>query len=206
MSAAMSPIRVADDVYEILVDTPREAQGLAHQLRANAIGEDVVAGLTSVCVRFHPKQAGDILACILSVRDDVDSASLKTSIMDIDVAYGGDHGPDLDQVCAALELSETDFIAMHTASVHTVEMIGFTPGFAYISGLPEGASIPRLREPRSRVPAGSVGISAAFTGLYALAGPGGWPLIGRTSMPLFEPESETPFPLQPGQQVRFKAV
>lgn len=202
----MSPIRVADDVYEIPVDTPQAAQALAHQLRANAIGEDVVAGLTSVCVCFHPNQAGDILALILSAPDDVERPNIKNAIMDIGVVYGGEHGPDLQNVCAALELSETDFIAMHTTPVHTVEMIGFTPGFAYISGLPEGASIPRLREPRARVPAGSVGISAAFTGLYALAGPGGWPLIGRTSMSLFNPESETPFPLQPGQQVRFKAI
>ena len=84
--------------------------------------------------------------------------------------------------------------------------MGFTPGFAYISGMPDGLNITRLDLPRSRVPAGLVGLSAAFTGLYALAGPGGWPLIGRTEATLFSPARANPFLLAPGQRVRFIAI
>ena len=104
------------------------------------------------------------------------------------------------------QLRSGHFTFTHTKADHLVEMIGFTPGFSYISGLPGAFEIPRLGTPRPRVPAGSIGISAAFTGIYALAGPGGWPLIGRTQETLFDPNASEPFRLQPGQRVRFKAV
>jgi KipI family sensor histidine kinase inhibitor len=115
-------------------------------------------------------------------------------------------GPDFAWVCEALGVSPDAFIEMHTGRTHTVEMIGFTPGFAYVSGLPEHVKIPRLSDPRPRVAPGSVGISAAYTGIYALAGPGGWPLVGRVSNPLFDPNSDAPFLLQPGQRIKFKAA
>ena len=103
-------------------------------------------------------------------------------------------------------MTEAQFIELHTARDHKVEMIGFTPGFAYLSGLPNSISIPRLSEPRARVPTGSVGISSAYTGIYALPGPGGWPLIGQTEAPLFSVDAPSPFLLEPGNVVRFKAT
>lgn len=206
MPARLTPLRVADDVYEVEVQSPAEAQALASALRQAPGAEDVVAGLDRVAMKFNPAQ-------IELVRTALKNASLENvqpqtaaPAVEIAIRYGGKHGPDLEQVCAALNLSIEAFISAHTAPVHTVEMIGFTPGFSYISGLPEGFSIPRLATPRPRVPAGSVGISAAFTGTYALDGPGGWPLIGRTDADLFQAERDAPFLLTPGQRVQFRAL
>lgn len=206
MRPALTPQRVADDVIEFQVNSPAEAQALAHTLRSEGLAEDVVAGLDRVAVCFHPQDADRVDAWLGRVRDLPEPELSEAPIVDIEVSYGGEAGMDFDHVCAALGLTAEAFIALHTATVHTVEMIGFTPGFAYISGLPDGMAIPRLETPRPRVAAGSVGISAAYTGLYALAGPGGWPVIGRTAAPLFVPDRAEPFLLQPGQRVRFKAV
>ncbi|MEL6859187.1 MAG: carboxyltransferase domain-containing protein, partial [Pseudomonadota bacterium] len=126
--------------------------------------------------------------------------------VELEIQYGGAAGPDLAAICRAMGLTETAFIDLHTGQTHRVDMIGFTPGFSYISGLPAQFDVPRRGDPRPRVPAGAVGISSRYTGVYALAGPGGWPLIGQVHDQLFTPEAEQPFKLQPGYRVQFKAV
>lgn len=206
MPARLTPIRVADDVFEVAVESPAEAQGLASALRQTPGAEDVVAGLDRVAIKFDPAEIERVRASLKHVRPTDEYSRSEASPVEIAIRYGGEHGPDLEPVCAALGLSTDSFVAAHTGAVHTVEMIGFTPGFSYISGLPEGFSIPRLATPRPRVPAGSVGISAAFTGIYALDGPGGWPLIGRTDAELFRADRDAPFLLTPGQRVRFRAL
>lgn len=205
MSTRLSPIRVADDVFEVAVGSPAQAQALATALRQQAGTEDVVAGLDRVAVKFDPAETDRIRNALQDARLVEVQPQSEAPPVEISIEYGGEHGPDLEQVCAALGLSIDAFIAAHTAPLHTVEMIGFTPGFSYISGLPVGVSIPRLTTPRPRVPAGSVGISAGFTGIYALAGPGGWPLIGRTNAELFQADRDVPFLLTPGQRVQFRA-
>lgn len=206
MSAALTLTRLADDAFEFAVATPAQAQALAHQLRAEAGAEEVVAGLDRVAIRFRPEDAERVAIWLNSITTLPPPAQDTRPAIEIAVRYGGEDGPDLEQVCAALNLSETALIDLHTACNHVVEMIGFTPGFSYISGLPDGLSLPRLAHPRPRVPAGSVGITAGFTGIYALHGPGGWPLIGRTDAELFCAEREAPFLLSPGQRVTFRAV
>ncbi|MEM7458509.1 MAG: carboxyltransferase domain-containing protein [Pseudomonadota bacterium] len=206
MSAKLSPRRIADDVLEFSVSTSRDAQMLAAQLRSLNLAEDIVAGLKTVCVRFNPKDLPALEARLVTFDDVNDVPSLMSETIDLNIQYGGEYGPDLPAICAAANLSEQAFIEMHTGRAHTVEMIGFTPGFAYISGLPDTFAVPRLSTPRSRVPAGSVGLSSAYTGVYALAGPGGWPLIGRVRDPLFDPESDDSFRLLPGHRIRFRAV
>lgn len=206
MSPPLAPRRVADDVFEISVSTPAEAQRLAHALRQQDLAEDIVAGLDSVSIRFDPTTLDAVTTGLQTVKVRADDSLQAGNLVEIGIEYGGEAGADLEQVCAHTGLSIADFIALHTGAIHTVEMIGFTPGFSYISGLPEGLEVPRLSHPRPRVPAGAVGISAAFTGIYALPGPGGWPLIGRTSEILFDPAKDEPFLLKPGQQVRFRAA
>jgi len=206
MSSGLTPIRIADDVYEFEVASPGHAQALANKLRATVKAEDVVAGLDRVAVRFDPADFNRVtnqLATIMAVPAFEPDTGPPVEIA---IKYGGEHGPDLEHVCAALDLSVEVLIKLHMDCEHIVAMIGFTPGFSYISGLPEGLSIPRLDNPRSRVPAGSVGITAGFTGIYALHGPGGWPLIGRTDADLFRADREPPFLLSPGQRIRFRAV
>src|SRR5438105_1640976 len=103
----------------------------------------------------------------------------------IPVCYGGDYGPDLDQVARQHGLSADDVVRLHTGATYRVYMLGFAPGFAYLGGLPEALATPRRAEPRTVVPAGSVGIGGSQTGIYPLASPGGWQLIGRTPVRLF---------------------
>ncbi len=206
MPAGLKLARIADDVVEIQSDTPAHAQAIAKIVREFDVLEDVVAGLSSVCVSFEPDRAHEVEAWLNSLPPIAQTHWDVSEPVELNVRYGGEFGPDFDQVCASLEVTPADLIRHHTAQVHTVEMIGFTPGFTYISGLPDRLAVPRLSHPRSRVAAGSVGLSGVFTGIYALAGPGGWPLIGRVETQLFDPESETPFSLHPGQRLKFKAI
>ena len=129
-----------------------------------------------------------------------------TELVEIPVVYGGDFGPDLEELCDQVGMTPDEFIALHTGSEYTVDMVGFTPGFAFVGGLDERLRIPRRKEPRLRVEAGSVGIAAGRTGLYAMASPGGWNIIGRTAAKLFDADAEDPFVLRTGTRVRFKAV
>ena len=205
MSPKLIPVRIADDVFELSVESPNAAQALSAKLREAALVEDVVAGLSKVSVRFAPDRADDIHNWLLSFSDGEFKLEVSREEIEIAVQYGGKRGPDLEHVCQALGMSIPSFIDLHTSLDHSVDMIGFTPGFAYVSGLPRRLSVPRLSTPRPRVQAGSIGIAAAYTGLYALAGPGGWPLIGKTSEPLFDPQQESPFRLQPGQRLKFRA-
>jgi len=206
MCTVLTPKRICDDVFEFEVDTPQAAQALAAALGGHPLAEDIVPGLDRVAVRFDPINQTKVLDWLSADHPVAPLAPSAAEILDVPIAYGGSAGPDLALVCDALSLSETAFIEQHTQSIHRVEMIGFTPGFAYISGLAEGTQIPRLKDPRPRVPAGSVGISSAYIGIYALAGPGGWPLIGQTDLELFIADREPAFLLTPGQRVRFKAV
>jgi KipI family sensor histidine kinase inhibitor len=204
--ADLTLIRTADDTFEISVETSQQAQTLAARLRQSRITEDVVAGLETVAIHFEPSQARAIEALVHEQKTPSAEPSNTIETIEIGIEYGGESGPDFTSVCDALNLSPEGFIALHCDRVHMVEMIGFTPGFAYLSGLPEAFKIPRLANPRPRLPAGSVGMSANYTGIYALDGPGGWPLIGRTSAKLFELNTDPPFLLQPGQRVQFRSV
>jgi len=134
-----------------------------------------------------------------------DPPELSQVIVEIPVVYGGESGPDFDFICERLGLSGRELIELHSGE-YIVDMLGFTPGFAYIGGLDERLKIDRLPEPRQFVPAGSVGIAGGRSGLYSLPGPGGWPLIGRTSKKLFDATSDEPFTLSAGATVRFREV
>ncbi|WP_133499988.1 5-oxoprolinase subunit PxpB [Cognatilysobacter terrigena] len=126
--------------------------------------------------------------------------------VEIPVHYGGEHGPDLQRVADNAGLTVEEAVARHAAGDYTVAMLGFAPGFPYLLGLDPRLSTPRLETPRTRVPAGSVAIGGAQTGLYPHAGPGGWNLIGRTDLVLFDARRDPPTLLMPGDRVRFVAV
>ncbi|MDN0074862.1 5-oxoprolinase subunit PxpB [Crenobacter sp. SG2303] len=124
----------------------------------------------------------------------------------IPVVYGGDAGPDLPDVAHHAKLSPDEVIARHAGADYLVYFLGFQPGFAYLGGLPEELATPRLAEPRLSVPAGSVGIGGCQTGIYPAVTPGGWNLIGRSTVRLFDPSASPPTLLQPGDRVRFVPV
>lgn len=115
-------------------------------------------------------------------------------------------GEDLADVARAWDMSVGEAVRTHTGTTFTVAFCGFAPGFAYCTGLPQRLAIPRLSSPRNRVPAGSVGLAGEFTGVYPTASPGGWRLIGRTDLTLWDPDRAQPATLAPGTRVRFVEV
>ncbi|HBK56419.1 MAG TPA: allophanate hydrolase [Xanthomonadales bacterium] len=129
-----------------------------------------------------------------------------TEPLAIPVCYGGQHGPDLAAVADHAGLTSDQVIALHLAGDYRVGMIGFAPGFPYLLGLDPALACPRLATPRSRVPAGSVGIGGQQTGIYPRAGAGGWNLIGRSPLTVFNPSREPPSRVLPGQRLRFVAI
>lgn len=128
------------------------------------------------------------------------------SILEVPVCYGGEFGPDLAEVAAFHGLTEEEVVRRHTAPTYHVYMIGFTPGFPYLGGLDPMLFTPRKAAPRPKVPAGSVGIAEQQTGIYPIESPGGWQLIGRTPLKLFDVHRDPPFLVEAGMAVRFYAV
>lgn len=124
----------------------------------------------------------------------------------IPVCYGGSFGPDLDEVAAYHEITTQEVIKQHSAGIYKVYMIGFVPGFAYLGGMTSQLATPRKATPRAVIPAGSVGIAGHQTGVYPLQTPGGWQLIGRTPLLLFDANREQPALLEAGNQVIFQPV
>jgi len=131
---------------------------------------------------------------------------VESRVVEIPVRYGGEGGPDLPAVAQFAGVTQDEVVRLHASVVYRVYLIGFAPGFAYLGSVPAQIAAPRLTTPRLRVPAGSIGIAGRQTGIYPSATPGGWQLIGRTDVSLFNPRREPPTLLQPGDRVRFIPV
>lgn len=128
------------------------------------------------------------------------------AVISVPVCYGGEYGPDIENVAWHAALNVEEVISTHTKNIYHCYMIGFIPGFAYLGGMDEAIATPRLSVPRSVIPGGSVGIAGKQTGIYPLDSPGGWQLIGRTPLRLFTPEAEHPTLIQAGYGVKFVPV
>jgi inhibitor of KinA len=126
--------------------------------------------------------------------------------VEIPVCYGGEFGPDMEFVASYTGLTVEEVIEIHSAPLYQIYMMGFTPGFPFLGGLPQVLATPRLPTPRVQVPAGSVAIAANQTGIYPIASPGGWRLIGRTPLRLFFPERAEPFLYRPGDFIKFRPI
>lgn len=126
--------------------------------------------------------------------------------VEIPVCYGGEFGPDLNDVAAMHGMTPGQAIELHSLGIYVVYFLGFAPGFAYLGGLPEALASPRLETPRAKVPPGSVGIGGNQTGVYPFATPGGWRLIGRTPVAMFRRNQDRMNLLQIGDRVHFRAI
>jgi KipI family sensor histidine kinase inhibitor len=196
---------------EPLDEANDRAIALAASLRAEAIAGvlDIVPAMASVAVHFEPGLAGATdLETALRRHLEMQSAQgtragQSPAIHEIPVTYGGAGGPDLADVASFAACSEADVIARHAARVYRVYMLGFVPGFAYLGPVDPSIAAPRRSSPRQRVPAGSVGIAGAQTGVYPQDSPGGWQIIGRTDARMFDAARGSL--LQPGDRVRFVA-
>lgn len=130
----------------------------------------------------------------------------KTAVIEIPVLYGGEYGPDLKYVAEYHHMTPDEVIRIHSGAEYLIYMLGFTPGFSYMGGMDERIATPRLKTPRTVIPAGSVGIAGSQTGIYPIDSPGGWQLIGRTPVRLYDASRDTPILLDAGMHVRFMPV
>jgi KipI family sensor histidine kinase inhibitor len=127
-------------------------------------------------------------------------------VVEIPVVYGGEYGPDLDFIISHTGLSRDEVIRRHSAPEYLIYMIGFVPGFTYLGGMPKELATPRLATPRQLIPGGSVGIAGEQTGIYPLDSPGGWQLMGRTPLNVFDAGRREPFLLAAGQYLKFVPI
>jgi inhibitor of KinA len=200
----------------VLLSLPRQAAvgAIAKQIeQARPEGFlECVPAFDSIAICFDPLRVTPAalmarLAKIIAHGAKSKSAAKAGRVITIPVSYGGTFGPDLPDVAARAGLEPAQVVKLHAARRYVVRAIGFLPGFPYLSGLDSRLHTPRRATPRLQIPAGSVGIGGAQTGVYPLASPGGWNLIGRTPLALFHPgDPEQPTLLHPGDLVRFKAI
>ena len=193
--------------------TNAKVHALARRIRAAALPglRDLVPAYTTLTLHYDPQiwtheTLARALTPLLTKRDDATGASAPAREVCLPVCYGGEYGPDLMAVAAHAGLPIETVIQHHTGALYRVYFLGFTPGFAYLGGLDPRLAMGRKATPRARVPAGSVGIAGAQTGVYPQATPGGWQIIGRTPLTLFDPGRSPPCLLAPDDRVRFVAI
>ena len=202
--------RIGDEVFA------RVQAVLGHLVGAHPAITDIVAGFTSVTVHYEPAALRSpsceaphaVLARMIEARlaglDALPVPQVRT--VEIPTCYEGELAPDLEIIARHAGLSADEVIVRHSAPTYVVQMIGFTPGFPYLAGLDASIATPRRAEPRTRVAAGSVGIGGEQTGVYAIATPGGWNIIGATPLSLFDPLRDPAALLRVGDRVRFVPI
>ncbi|MDH6591240.1 KipI family sensor histidine kinase inhibitor [Variovorax sp. TBS-050B] len=197
----------------LLCELPAPAT-LAQQQQIWALGAEVqqwpgvgevLPGMNNLTLTFDPTVTGidALMQRVSEAWPALSVAAVEGRTVEIPVAYGGEHGPDLADVAAHTRLTPAEVVRRHSEAEYVVYLLGFLPGFAFMGGLPPELATPRRAEPRFAVPARSVGIGGEQTGIYPLVSPGGWRLIGRTPLELFDPKAESPTLLRPGDRVRF---
>ena len=188
--------RCGTDALLVEVDSLTEVAAVRAALQGIHGVEELVPAARTVLVKGALQQVRDALK-------DIDLTKAPTTHpreITVPVSYDG---PDLDLVAETAQTTPDGVVKLHTEATYEVAFCGFAPGFAYLTGLPKQLQQPRLDSPRTKVPQGSVGIAGEFTAAYPRATPGGWRLIGRTEITLFDPKADVPAFLQPGDQVRF---
>ena len=193
----------------VQVDTPERAQALAASLRLTTMDGvlEAVPGLDSVLVELDPVDGPDPTAIVPALEQRL--ADLRPGVgtegrqHTIPVMYDG---PDLVDVAAAAGVTVDEVVELHAGTELRVLFCGFAPGFAYLGDLPPALHVERLATPRTRTPAGSVAIAGAMSGIYPADLPGGWRIIGRTDVTLFDPRADPPALLLPGDRVRFERI
>lgn len=181
---------------------------LLHEAALPGVRE-LVPAYCALTVQYDPAvlSAERLIPLLTELCGRLDGAQAqKGELVELPVWYGGFCGPDLGFVAQHAGMTPEQAVALHSAADYLIYMLGFTPGFPYLGGMDVRIAAPRLSSPRVRIPAGSVGIAGEQTGVYPIASPGGWQIIGRTPLKLFDPGREQPFLLSAGQKVRFVPI
>ncbi|MFZ5769712.1 MAG: 5-oxoprolinase subunit PxpB [Bacillota bacterium] len=187
----------------------RRVQGLARLIREHGPAGvvEVIPSYRSVLVYYRPWELPPHALLGWLARLEVwEPDPAPSRLVRIPVAYGGEFGPDLEEIARFSRLSPEEVVAIHAGQEYMVYCLGFAPGFPFLGKVPPEIAMPRLATPRTRVPAGSVGIAGEQTGIYPSESPGGWRLLGRTPLSLFVPRRDPPALLQPGDRVRLQPI
>ena len=201
-------IKAGDDISETVNRTVRKLLFRIEQEDLTGV-IDYIPSYNELMVCYDP--------CVIAYRQlvdklqrleaDTDAIILPESkIIEVPVLYGGEAGPDLAEVAEKTRLPEQEVIRIHSSVRYTVYMLGFTPGFCYLGGMDERIATPRKQSPRLKIAAGAVGIADKQTGIYPLESPGGWQVIGRTPLQLFDPDRDPVFLFNPGDRIQFYPV
>lgn len=196
---------------EISPEVQAQIRGFVSTLEKAALPGivEIVPTYRSVTVHYRPEDMlyGELTTRLQTLLADAGSAQdTAAPVIELPVRYGGEMGPDLPFVAQHCKMSEAEVIRLHSQTEYPIYMLGFTPGFPYLGGMDERLRTPRLTTPRTKIPAGSVGIADAQTGAYPLESPGGWQLIGRTPVKLYDPQSDSPILLRAGWYVKFRPI
>jgi inhibitor of KinA len=217
----MRVVPIGDRALTLAWDSPldeallQRLRSVADALRAARLPGviDAMAAFSDVTVYYRIERArsyDELLVAVQRIARDAFAEATAPAVSDrlveIPVCYEQECGPDLAEVAQRAGLTPAAVIERHQSAEYRVEAIGFVPGFAYLGGLDASLHTPRRATPRAAVPRGSVGIGGAQTGIYALETPGGWNLIGRTPLMLFDPQRPQPALLRAGDRVRFRAI
>lgn len=171
---------------------------------------DITSAYQSIAIFFDLTRIEKSVSMDDEIRSAIGSSSRRPSIrgrtIEIPVCYDNEFALDLSRVAAETKLAANTIIALHFSAKYVVACIGFMPGFPFLAGLNEKLRVPRLATPRTKVPAGSVAIANAQAGIYPFESPGGWNVIGRTPLTLFDPQKNPPTLLCPGDRVRFRGI
>ncbi|MDP9043857.1 MAG: allophanate hydrolase subunit 1, partial [Pseudomonadota bacterium] len=199
----MNVLPVNLDALLVELDDLPQTLALLHSLQAEPIAgvEEVVPAARTLMVRFRPSRvSGAELARSIGGRRLEAHSATGGARIEIPVRYDGE---DLDEVATLLGISRAELIRRHSGSDYVVAFTGFAPGFAYLTGGHPSLDVPRRATPRTRIPAGAVGLAGRFSGVYPQASPGGWQIVGVTDVPMWDLQREVPALLQPGVRVRF---
>ncbi len=196
--------RIAPEMNDLVL-------GFAHAIERQAVPGlvEIVPTYRSAALYFDPltTDVAPLAEQALKLARQIQPSSTHVAnTVTIPVLYGSDAGPDLAALAALHSLTPDHVIALHTSVEYRVYMLGFSPGFPYLGQVPDAIATPRLATPRTKVPAGSVGIAGSQTGIYPQESPGGWRLIGRTPLRLYDPTRPEPFLLSAGDRVRFVSI
>ena len=201
-------VELGDEIDAALNRRVHDLTHLVEEQRIRGV-VDLTPTYRSLLVQYDATETslGEISIAIRDLEDGPGTGSSdQPLVVHVPTLYGGAFGPDLEDIaeCAGVPVAEA--VNMHSSEQYRVYMMGFTPGFPYLGGLDERLATPRLETPRQEIPAGTVGIAESQTGIYPVASPGGWRLIGRTPLKLFDPSREFPSLLSAGDYLRFVPI
>ena len=170
---------------------------------------ELIPAYCSLLIQYDPMdlrygQLRDRLEALVTQLDEVEMPPKQ--VVEIPVAYGGEYGPDLGEVARAHNISEEEVIKLHSEPEYPIYMLGFVAGFPYLGGMNKAIATPRKKSPRLKIEAGSVGIAGEQTGIYSVESPGGWQIIGRTPLKLYDVNRNEPVLLKAGQYIKFKPI